>query len=354
MVEPLDRSHYDLETRTQDLVQQMLACKINGADGIFCSKPFDDERGIMSDVGTPGELLVPWRTTASLLSGAKYLGAIRLPGGSKNHIFEKPDGEVFMVIWNMRAKDEILYLGDNVRIIDVWGRSKTPAQIEHRQIIPVGSAPKFILGLNRFVAKWRMNMQFTARNIPSVFGTEHANQVALTNPFSQGAGGSVTLTTPENWQILPGRIDFKLSAQEQSRRPFQIVLPFDANSGNALLRADFDILADKKYQFSVYRELVVGDEFIELELHTRLDKKGSLIVEQRMVNHADELVDFKCLLYAPGRRQQRMQVFRLGHSHDTKTYTYQNGHSLIGTELWLRAEELGGDRVLNHRIIVEQ
>ena len=354
LVEPLDRRYYDLETRTQDLVQQMLACKINGADGIFISQPFDDNRGIMSDTGAPGELLLPWRTTASLLSGAKYLGTIRLPKGSNNRIFEKLNGEIFMVLWNNQEKDEILYLGDNIQMVDAWGRAEVPKQKEHRQIIPVGSAPKFVTGLNQFVAKWRMNMQFTERNIPSAFGTEHENHVLLSNPFSQSVGGSVNIVSPNKWHITPDRIDFKLSAFEQSNRLFQVVLPFGTSSGNALLRADFEILVDKVYKFSVYRELVVGDEHIGIELHTRLNENGSLIVEQRMINHSEKLVDFKCLLYALERRRQRMQVFGLGNSYDTKTYTYQNGHDLIGTELLLRAEELGGDRVLNHRIIVEQ
>ena len=354
LVEPLQRNYYDLETRTQDLVQQMLACKIHGADGIFISQPFDDQRGIMSDVGTPGELLLPWRTTASLLSGAKYLGKIRMPGKSVNHIFEKPDGEVFMVVWNSQEKEETLYLGDDVELLDVWGRTEKPKTLEHRQIIPVGSIPRFVLGLSRHVAKWRMNTDFMNPRIPSVFGVEHANKIQITNPFSQGAGGSVNIVGPKNWQVLPGTIDFKLSSFEKARRNFEVVLPFDANSGNAMIRADFDILVDKPYQFSVYRELSVGDEFIELELSTRLDDNGSLVVEQRMVNHSEELADFKCLLYALGRKRQRMQVFRLGDNYDTKTYIYRNGRELLGSELWLRAEELGGSRVLNHRIIVEQ
>ena len=112
--------------------------------------------------------------------------------------------------------------------------------------------------------------------------------------------------------------------------------------------------ADQQYQYSVYRDLVVGDEFIELELHTRLDRDDSLIVEQRMINHSGDPVDFKCLLYAPGRRRQQMQVFRLSNSYDVKKYLYPNARDLIGSELWLRAEELGGTRVLNHRVTVER
>ena len=132
------------------------------------------------------------------------------------------------------------------------------------------------------------------------------------------------------------------------------MLPFNAVSGVAAIRADFDFTADRHYQFSVYREASVGDEDINLELHTRLEDDGTLVVEQRMINYADDYVDFKCMLYAPGRRQQRMQVYRLSNSSDIKIYKYQNGLDLIGSELWLRAEDQDGNRVFNYRVVVEQ
>jgi hypothetical protein len=247
-----------------------------------------------------------------------------------------------------------MYLGDKTRVVDAWGRSKVPERQEHRHVIDVNVLPKFILGLNPQVAKWRMNAQFEQSNIPSIFGSTHANAIEIKNSFEQGAGGHVELVAPEGWQILPDKVDFKLSAGERSRRPFKIVLPFDANSGNATIRADFEFTADRPYRFSVYRDLVVGDEDIEIELHTRLALDGSLIVEQRMINHSNKPLDFKCLLYTPGRRRQRVQVFRLGNNHDVKKYVYQDGEELLGQEIWLRAEELGGGtRVLNHRITIE-
>jgi hypothetical protein len=130
-------------------------------------------------------------------------------------------------------------------------------------------------------------------------------------------------------------------------------LPFNAVNGTATIRADFDFAADRQYKFSVYREVTVGDKDIDLELHTRFEDDGTLVVEQRMINYADRPVDFKCLLYAPGRRRQRMQVFRLSNSADIKVYKYSNGQDLIGGELWLRAEEQGGNRVFNYRVIAE-
>jgi len=354
MVEPLEQSAYDLETRTRDLVQQMLAAKIHGADGIFVATPFDNERGLMSDAGTPGELLLPWLTTASQLSGSSYLGQIRLPGGSENHLFETAQSEVLMIVWNRQPQQEVLYLGNEARVIDVWGRSTSLVQQGHQQILEVNAQPKFVVGLDPQIAKWRMQVRLTEENIPSVMGLEHNNRIEMTNTFAQGAGGSVHLTGPEGWQILPDQLSFKLSAGERARRPFQVILPFDANSGVATIQAEFTFTADRPYRFSIFRDVKVGDQEIELELQTRIDERGMLVVEQRMINHSPKFTDFKCLLYAEGRRSQRMQVFRLGNSYDLQTYLFPKGQELLGTKLWLRAEELGGTRVFNHRIMIEQ
>jgi len=354
MIEPLEQQTYDLETRTRDLVEQILAAKIHGADGIFVSAPFDDKRGLMADDGTPGELLLPWRTTASLLSGSKYLGQIRLPHRSENHIFETADGQVVMVVWNRLPQQEVLYLGESIQVVDVWGRRTTPKQEDYRQTVDVNSLPKFIVGLDPRVAKWRMNARLSEKRIPSVMGFEHPNLFEITNSFEQGVGGSVELSAPSDWQVIPHKLNYKLSAGERTRRPFQIVLPFDANAGAATLRADFTFTADRPYRFSIYRDLKVGDQDIELELHTRINEKGMLVVEQRMINHSPDFADFKCLLYAKGRRTQKIQVFRLGNSYDLQTYLLPNGQQLLNSKLWLRAEELGGTRVLNHRVTVEQ
>jgi hypothetical protein len=47
-------------------------------------------------------------------------------------------------------------------------------------------------------------------------------------------------------------------------------------------------------------------------------------------------------------------VFRLGSSPDVKIYRYPDGAQLLGAEFWLRAQEVDGARVLNHRFVVEQ
>ena len=356
LIEPLSRREYDLETRARDLVERMLAAKINGADAIFAAHPFNEDRGLMTERGTPGELLLPWRTTASLLSGGKYLGSIQLPQGSHNRLFATPDGDVLMVVWSDQPTREIIYLGEHIQVLDVWGREQKAMLDEGRQVIEVETLPRFVRGVNPHIARWHSAVKFAKRHVPSVFGKSHLNEITIHNSFLQGIGGSVELVGPEGWQISPRKIEFKLGADETIAGNFEVTLPFDASSGNVPIRADFVVDADRQYRFSVYLELNVGDGEVELETSTYLDDDGALIVEQRMVNHGDSLVDFKCLLFAPesGRRRQRTQVFRLGDSQDVKIYRYPDGADLLGAELWLRAEEVKGSRVLNHRFVVEQ
>ena len=92
----------------------MLAAKTGGADAIFVPNPFDDQQGLMKADGSPGALLLPWRSTALALSGAEYLGSIVLPEGSHNAVFVRDDTAV-MVVWHERPTRERLYLGEKSR-----------------------------------------------------------------------------------------------------------------------------------------------------------------------------------------------------------------------------------------------
>ncbi|CAN0346066.1 unnamed protein product, partial [Ectocarpus sp. 4 AP-2014] len=158
--------------RVRDFVKQILVAKIHDADGIFVANPFSGladvtqgRTGVMNQDGTPGELLLPWRTCARLLGGAQYIGSLQLPANSSNWLFKRPDGQVVMVLWNLESDalevnaapiEERLYLGESVHSVDIWGDSKELKSEEGRQIVSVGRMPRFVVGLNEAIARWRM------------------------------------------------------------------------------------------------------------------------------------------------------------------------------------------------------
>jgi len=352
VLRPLSKGTYSVEVRATDLVRRMTAAKIHGAEAVFCSQPFSTNRGLMNDDGTPGELFLPWRTTALALGGAEYLGSIQLPGGSSNQIFARAD-EVVMVVWNEKPTEEVLYLGENVRQISLWGRSVTPQRREHRQVLRVGRHPSFVTGINEPITRWRMDFSFAEKQIPSIFGRPHRNSVSVKNFFPRGAGGQMELVMPEIWMVNPKQTTFRLAGGEELRRDFEITLPFNASSGRQKVRADFEIQGDKSYLFSVYRQIDVGLGDVYIEVLTRLNNQGELEVEQQFVNESASLISFRCQLFAPGRRRQKTQIIELGGVRDVKTYRLPRGKELLGKTLWLRAEEMDGQRILNYRFVAK-
>ena len=350
---PLPRSEYSTEVRVQDLVLRMLAAKIHGAETTFVPLPIDDEQGILNADGSPGELFVPWRTTAMLLGGAEYLGPLPLPGGTIGHVFAQ-EGRAVMAVWGDRPTSERVFLGDNIEQVDAWGRGTKPPQHEQDgqmlHELTIGRSPSFVVGLSEAVARWQAALSFENPQLSSVAGREQLLYLRLKNTFAEGVNGELTLHAPKSWGIDPRPTRFKIVEGDQVRLPLSVVLMADANSGPQPVRLDFDVAG---YRFSVHRTLQLGLDDVQVEITTQL-KNGSLVVEQHLANQSDRPLSFQCLLFAPGRRRETRQVINLGRDRTTLKFELPNGEELIGQKLWLRAEEIGGSRVLNYTPTAER
>jgi hypothetical protein len=352
VLKPLPYSQYGVQARAHDLVLRMLAAKAGGAQRIFLPEPFSPEHGVMNPDGTPGELFLPWRTTALTISGTERLGSCVLPEGSHNEILARGD-ETLMVVWNESPCDEVVYLGPEVRQYDLWGRESVPVEREGRQVIPVGPLPTFITGLHPSVTRWRLSFKFDNPQISSVVGRPQTVSYRATNYFRQGVNGQITLDTPDVWGTPSLPVRFKLAKDEELTNSFMVTLRADASSGRQDVRIDFDVIADQRYQFRVYRSVDVGLGNVSIDLRSHIDSSGDLVVQQTLVNQSEQLVSFNCYLFAPSRRRLRHQVFDLARGTDKRIYVLPNGAELKGKTIWLRAEEIGGDRVLNYRLSVE-
>lgn len=353
ILDPLPRTQYSDEVRTCDLVQRMLAGKISGAAGMFASRPFSTEHGVMNDDGTPGDLFLPWRTTAMMLAGAEHLGPLRLGGGSTNHLFAR-DGSAVMLIWNDRPTSECVYLGDDVRQLDLWGRETTPPTIQHdglpAQEIQVGPLPTFLIGVDEMVARWRINADFETRRLASVFGKEQNIELKLVNPFPQSVNGEASLHAPGTWNYNRQPLRFKISERGEQTIIWPTLLQPDANSGPQEVRVDFSVRGDREYQFSIVRTLSVGLDDVTLEMNTRLTDQGRLLVNVHLTNQTEHPVSFRCLLFPPERKRETRQLFGILPGRNTFTFELPRGEELLGKKLQFRAEEINGPRVLNYTV----
>ncbi len=351
VVEPLPKQQYPLQERAADLVRQMLAAKMAGADAIFLPDPFHPQTGLMHPDGTVGELLLVWRTVAQALSGAQYLGSLPMPNRSPNHLFLR-DKEAVLIIWNDSPTEERLYLGEEVEQVDLWGRTDPLPKQAHQHRLWVSPLPLLVRGLNPLLAQWRIHCQIAPTRIPSVFGRPHRNWLKMLNPLDRGVSGVAKLIVPPGWAVQPAEIPFRLGPGESLEAAFSIVLPYTATNGQYPLAVEVRLQADQLYQFQVHRWIDVGLGDVYIRVAARLNDQQELEVEQCLVNETEQSVAFECQLFAPGRKRLRSQVFLAGPGQEVYVYRLPAGQELVGKSLWLQAVELGGDRVLTYRFSV--
>lgn len=356
VVAPLPRSERSVAERASHLARQILAAKLGRAEVIFAADPFDPERGLLNPEGSPTEMYLPWRTVAMALGGANYLGQLDLPRHSPNAVFDRGN-EVVLVIWNPVATREELYLGEQPTAVDLWGRrERLPLDPRTQmQTLDVGPTPLIIRGCSAPIARWRLAVKFDKGRIGSEVG-QHEETLLATNTFPQGISGKATVKFPAGWSVDPPEWALQAAAGEKLRLPMLLTFPPDASLGELRPSIDFEINADRPYKFSMFLPYRLGMGDVELAVTTRRSSDGRLEVEQRITNNTDpvEVLEFDCRLVIPGHVRQRHLVTRLGKGEDKRIYMIPDPDSLVGKELWLRAEQVNGRRVLNYKLKMDE
>jgi len=358
LLKPLARSQYTPEERGADLLKRMVAAKLTKADAIFARNVLDEEHGLLNPDGSPTLLFLPWRNTALALQGSHYLGSLELQGGSKNFLFEREGrDDAVMFVWNDEPTVETILLGDSstVKAINLWGEQTRFAVDPEtgQQKLPVGSMPLVIRGCSKSLARWRLAMQFETGRLASATGV-HLEHLIGRNTFEQGVSGTVTIHTPAEWEIEPRTFPIQVGRGEKFRLPAQITLPPHATLGTELIPIDVDLDADRKYRIRLYRPLEIGLGDVELNVVDRRLDNDILEIEQTLINKTApaELLNFECSLFIPGSKRQKKLITKQGPGESVKFYYAPGADNLKGKELWLRAEQLGGRRVLNYRWVV--
>jgi hypothetical protein len=348
LVKGLPKSGFSPEQRGSDLVKQMVEAKIGGADRIFIDDVFNEETGILNPGGAPSLLFLPWRTTAMALAGADFIGSFPLPEGSRNYAFAR-NGEVAIVVWNNEAVDEDLYLGDESIVTDVLGRRIPLPSSSNRSgwKLRVGRSPLVIRRFPEPVARWMTAVTFDKGRLASKVGKQRETIRGL-NTFKQGVSGELRIIVPKDWKVDPPEIRFSLAAGERFAWPITLELPSNTSLGSQRIVLEF---ATASAPFRVYRDYKVGLGDVVLSVVDSRTDNGDLQIKQLIDNNTqpEETLNFECNLYVPNRKRMQKSVIKLGHGRDSQFYLLPDADSLRGRELHLRAQQIGGQRVLNLR-----
>ncbi|NQV23083.1 MAG: hypothetical protein HQ518_01840 [Rhodopirellula sp.] len=351
MLRPLPLNQ-PLNVRASTLIRQMVMARLKGSRGIFLSGVLDGDRGLLNNDGAPTPLFLPFRTTAMNLSGAKHLGSFQLPESPTNYVFER-DKSIIVVFPGESPLSTDLNLGDNVEYVDMWGRrSALPVKSGKHHVASDGE-PIFCTGCSEAMARWRLEAGFESGVIPAEYGG-HPDAIVGRNTWPQGVKGTVTLKIPRDWEAAPSSWDIELAAGESFRLPTTINLPQTASLGTAEVVLSFDITSDRRRKLDVHRSLEVGLGDVIVDVYTSPLPDGQLLIEQFVSNRTQPLniMNFRCTLSVSGHKSQTEYVTKLGEEKDRKEYKLPNAQSLLGHELWLNLEQIGGRRNLNKRMII--
>jgi hypothetical protein len=381
-LEPQGPTDGSAEQRTADFVQRLVLAAAGKVELVVVCDPFGSSSGFF-DGGSPGELLLPYSVAASQLSGVKYLGRLEVPGGSQCRVFERGE-QITLALWNADRTTERLSLGANAAGIDVWGReTHLPSAAE----IAAGPMPIFVRVVDAGAIRTQLGVAIDPPRLPSIPSAAHPLRVRVPNCFGRPVSLKVSLHVPERWRVVsPRTVPLDLAAGAEAIAAFQLRLPLDGASGRQPLRLEFELAGEEPRRFTVYRQLEVGLGDVELVATARLDEQGNLLVRQQLAwtplpsgersgegrdaanppltptlsprgrgsyealsGRGATAASFACQLSIPGRRTQRVTV-RLSAGAHEHVYVVPHGQELIGKKLRLRADELGGQRVLSQSI----
>ncbi|ADG67040.1 hypothetical protein Plim_1205 [Planctopirus limnophila DSM 3776] len=338
-----------------ELAKRMIEQRKAGIETILHGDPFHPQSGVFSPDGSPGNMFLPWRTLAISLSGKEFAGAFTLPQRSENAVFID-EHEACVVLWNQRETIEKAHLGNEAVLVDLWGRQRKLLidQVTGQQLLPVGPVPIIVRKCSPALAKWRVATHFERGRCRSEYGM-HEDALVGTNTFPQGASATVELLLPKEWNAEPRSSNLQLRAREPWRIPFRFLLPATASLGDHEAEIVFKIDADQHYEFRMPLVYRVGLDDITIEVIDRLLPDGRLEIEQRVTNRTvpEEIVDFRCSLFIPNERRQRVNIPRLGEGLDKKIFYLPDGARFDGQTLWLRLEQENGRRILNYRWVVK-
>jgi hypothetical protein len=262
-----------------------------------------------------------------------------------------------MLLWSDKEQTEQLYLGEQIRAIDLWGRKIEIEEVisannQREQKLPVGPLPIIVYGINSAVAKFRMQFELGSTSIPSLVGRDQNIAIKVSNPFPVAIRGRIDLTAPTLLQNGVASLPLALGPDRMLDTNLPIQLRSDASAGKHPVRFDFRVEAEQQYNFSTYHELSLGFDDIDLQWSVLKETENRLTLRLEATNRGTKSTTFECKLFPSPFPYQSFQAEDLAMGTTNREFTVYLPEVADNAEYWIRCEEYGTRRKLNYRIKV--
>ena len=355
LIDPLDAKRYDQQTRIRDLVLRMATARKHRVQAAFVTNPHDPHFGLLRSDSRPAELLLPWRTTSLLLGNLRAVGSMRLRCQAMNEVYINAKRAV-VLMWSDEETEELAYFGDGARMVDVWGRV-TPLQTfkvdgQLVQRVPIGPQPVFLIGCDPAVLAFRMSVELGSDRLDSPLGRKEVMNIAFTNPMRESLVGQVRVIPPSSWRVTPAKQSWRLLGGQDTDVDFDIVLNNTADIGEYEVEIQFALETNPPELVSVYRQVRVGPEGIDMDVETRLLPDGRLRAELVIKNMTSTSHLYNCFFFPPSGAFEQQQVAVPAGEEVRRGINFNDGANMIGQRFRVRAVEQKNKRVMNYEVTI--
>jgi len=355
LIDPLDAKIYDRQTHIRDLVLRMATSRKHRVQAAFVTRPHDPQYGLLRPDNRPGEILLPWRTTALLLGNLRAVGAMRLRSQANNEVYINAKRAV-VLMWADELTEELAYFGDGARMVDVWGRVTPLPTVEVRgqlvQRVPVGPEPVFLIGCDPAVLAFRMSVELGSDRLDSPLGRKEVMNIAFTNPMRESLIGQVRVIPPRFWRVTPPRKSWRLLGGQDADVDFQVVRSNTADIGEYEVKIQFALETNPPEIVSVYRKVRVGLAGIDMNIETRLLPDGRLRAELVINNQMTTPRLYNCFFFPPAESFEQQQVPVPAGKEVRRGINFRDGAEMIGKRFRVRAVEQNNKRVMNYEVTI--
>jgi hypothetical protein len=314
-----------------------------GAQVLFLQDPWR-RLGIVDNEGSITPFAIALGTIIHELSNYTYSGTFAFPSGTPNAIFTSGDS-IRVLLWpSAQPKEERLFLGDSVEIVDMYGRRTRAEMVDGENSILVKDGPIFLEGLDPGTVETRKTFAIEPGVIDSVYEMQPV-YVSFTNKFSNSIMGELTLTFPKGWEAQPKLFFVRLKPGEAFRGRANLVVPYNALAGIQDIGATLNLGGAQKT--TIIRRVELGSQSFKVEIETRASGSG-ITVYQKVTNVSDTPVEITAFLEGSGLER----VERLPRQLDkgaTTTFSYILGDAAgwQGRKLMASVRERQTNRFLN-------
>jgi hypothetical protein len=325
-LDPLDEESYERLDRLADFAQRVVYARTANPTAILVDLPVSNPlggpggTGAAGERGEPNELLLVYRTLVAGLGNSRFVREIPLVPGIKGFLFERSGGAGTLVLWNESASEPRVHLdlplGASPRITNVWGVPRALAADPATEIagVNVGVMPVIIDQIDSKMLQLRASFGLGAKTFPSGAGAVRT-KVVLTNPYDETLAGSLKVSLPQGWSMIPPSVNVVLKPGATLQQPVTIRYPYSQLAGSSAVEGK--LVTDSGRRFDFWFPITVSSDVVELDSSSQFLANGDLVVQEVITNIGQTPLNAQAYAQVPGYPRQQRYLLELGTGQTT-------------------------------------